>query len=313
MYPKLKDIRDAAERIKPYATRTAVLTSSYLDELTGAKLYFKCENFQKAGAFKFRGACNSVLKLSKDQRSKGVATHSSGNHGQALALAAKIQNIPAHIVVPATAAKVKIEAIKYYGGNMTFCAPTLEDREKTLNKVIAETGAIEVHPYDNWDTIEGQGTAALELLQEEPHLDVLITPVGGGGLIGGSAITSKEINPSIKVFGAEPEGADDAKRSLEAGKLIPSENPRTICDGLLTSLGEMNWKIIQDKVDNIFTVSDEEIVNAMKLIFERMKIIVEANCATVLAAVLKYPRDFQNKKVGLIITGGNINIHNLPF
>jgi threonine dehydratase len=313
MYPKLKDIREAAERIKPHAIRTEVLTSSYLNDLTGADLYFKCENFQKAGAFKFRGACNSVLKLSDEQAKNGVATHSSGNHGQALALATKLRGIPSYIVVPATASKVKIEAIKHYQGQMTFCAPTLADREKELNKILEETNATQIHPYDNWDTIEGQVTSALELLQDHPHIDILITPVGGGGLLSGTAIAGKGINPDMKIFAAEPEGADDAIRSMEAGKIITSENPRTICDGLLTSLGEMNFKVIQDKVDRIFSVNDDEIINAMKLIYERMKIIVETNCATVLAAILKYPKDFKDKKVGLIITGGNVDIHNLPF
>lgn len=306
--PNKMDIEEAYSNIRNQINRTPVLTSTYINKISGAELFFKCENFQKVGAFKFRGAINSVNNLSQEQKKNGVATHSSGNHAQALALAAKMNSIPAHIVMPRTAPEVKVNAVKDYGANVIFCEPTLEARESTLKDIIAKTSAVEIHPYDYFNTVCGQGTSSLEFLQDHPDLDIIMTPVGGGGLLSGTATYVKGFNENIKVYAAEPEGADDAYRSFHKKELIPSVNPKTICDGLLTSLGELNFQIILKKVDNIFTVNDDEIKNALILIWERMKIIVEPSCATVLAVVLKYPENFRNKKVGLIISGGNVDI-----
>lgn len=306
--PNKMDIEEAYSNIRNQINRTPVLTSTYINKISSAELFFKCENFQKVGAFKFRGAINSVNNLSQEQKKNGVATHSSGNHAQALALAAKMNSIPAHIVMPRTAPEVKVNAVKDYGANVIFCEPTLEARESTLKDIIAKTSAVEIHPYDYFNTVCGQGTSSLEFLQDHPDLDIIMTPVGGGGLLSGTATYVKGFNENIKVYAAEPEGADDAYRSFHKKELIPSVNPKTICDGLLTSLGELNFQIILKKVDNIFTVNDDEIKNALILIWERMKIIVEPSCATVLAVVLKYPENFRNKKVGLIISGGNVDI-----
>ncbi|MEM8965743.1 MAG: pyridoxal-phosphate dependent enzyme [Bacteroidota bacterium] len=309
----LSDIRQAAERINPLIHRTPVLTSETLNRKSGAQLFFKCENFQRAGAFKMRGAANAVLSLSDTDRVKGVATHSSGNHGQALAKAAQSVGIPAYIVMPRTAPEVKKRAVAEYGAEIIFCEPTLQAREDTLNQVIDRTGATFVHPYNNTQVITGQATAALELIEDTVDLDVVMAPVGGGGLLSGTALSTHYLLPQAEVIAGEPAGADDAYRSLQAGRIIPSEQPDTIADGLLTSLGDKTFPIIQEYVEEIITVSDEEIVSAMRLIWERMKIIIEPSCAVPLAALLKRSDNFSGKRVGIILTGGNVDLASLPF
>jgi len=259
------------------------------------------------GAFKFRGACNAVLSLAKKESKKGVATHSSGNHGAALALAAKLNGINSYIVVPENSSPVKLKAVEKYGGKITFCKPTLDSREATLEKVVKETGAVFIHPYNDHGIIAGQGTAALELLEEIPELDIIVTPIGGGGLIGGSAIAAKAINPNIQVIGTEPEGADDAYRSFKAKKFIPCNNPNTIADGLRASLGSLTFPIILKYVDDIITVSDNEIILAMQTIWGEMKIAIEPSSAVAVAAVIYNTERFQDKKVGIILTGGNVD------
>ena len=308
MTPTLKLIQEASKRINPYIKHTPVLTSTTLNHLTQADLYFKCENFQKAGAFKFRGACNAVFSLSDDEAKRGVATHSSGNHAQALALAAKTRGINAYIVMPKNAANVKKQAVADYGAKITFCEPTLAAREATLEKVIEETGAVFIHPYDNEKVICGQGTVALELLAEYPHLDLIIVPIGGGGLISGIATVVSELAPQIQVIGAEPELANDAYLSFKTKEFVLATHQKTICDGLLTSLGKMTFPIILDKVTDIYTASEQSILQATKYIWERMKIIVEPSAAVTLAILLEHPNVFRGKKIGLILSGGNVDI-----
>jgi threonine dehydratase len=311
--PDYSDIKNAHEIIRKYAHRTPALTSSSINKIVGADLHFKCENFQKVGAFKFRGACNAVFSLSQMEMEMGVATHSSGNHAAALALAAKIRGIPAYIVMPETSPEIKKKAVAGYGAKITFCKPTLQARESTLAKVVEETGATEIHPYNNFYVIAGQGTAAKELIEDAGEFDIILAPVGGGGLLSGTALSTKHLLPQCKVIAAEPAGADDAFRSFRAGKLIPSVNPKTIADGLLTSLGERNFSIILDKVDDIVTVSEEKIVEAMRLIWERMKIIIEPSSTVPLAVILENKIDVKNKKVGIILSGGNLDLGRLPF
>jgi len=311
--PVFADIEKAHKLVQKYAHRTPVLKSSGINAIVGGELYFKCENLQKVGAFKFRGACNAVFSLSEEEAAKGVATHSSGNHAAALALAAKMRGIAAHIVMPSNSPEIKKKAVAGYGAQITFCEPTLQARESTLAAVIEKTGATEIHPYNNFDVIAGQGTAAKELIEENGEFDVVMAPVGGGGLLSGTAISVKHLLPGCKVIAAEPAGADDAFRSFYAKTLIPSENPCTIADGLLTSLGERNFAIILDKVDAIVTVSEEAIVEAMRMIWERMKIIIEPSSAVPLAAILEGKVDIQNKKVGIILSGGNLDLGKLPF
>ena len=311
--PEFKNILAAYERIKPLINRTPVFTCSTLNKISGADLFFKCENFQKVGAFKFRGATNAVLSLSDVEASKGVATHSSGNHAQALALAAKMRGIPAFIVIPSNSPQVKKDAVAGYGAEITYCEPTLEARETTLNSVIEKTGASFIHPYNNFEVISGQGTAALELVETVDHLDYVITPVGGGGLLSGSLLTISHLMPETKVIATEPRGAADAFRSIQSGEIQPSINPNTICDGLLTSLGDMTFEIISKHIHKIITVDDESVVNAMRLIWERMKIIVEPSSATVLAVVLNNMELFSGKRVGLILSGGNVDLEKLPW
>jgi len=305
--PDLKDIRAAHQRIRPYILKTPVLTSTALDRMVRTKLFFKCENFQKTGAFKFRGACNAVFSLSDEEASPGVVTHSSGNFAAALALAAHKRGIAARIVMPSNAPAVKIEAVRSYGGIITFCEPTLASRESVAAQVIKETGATFIHPYNDYRIIAGQGTAALELLEEIPDLDFLLAPVGGGGLLSGTAIAAKELNPLIKVIGCEPKNADDAYRSMKAGRIIPSENPNTIADGLRTSLGDKTFPIIRDLVNQILLATEEEIMTAMRLIFERMKIVAEPSAAVPLAVLLSNQLDVAGKKVGVILSGGNMD------
>lgn len=305
--PTLSDIREAHQRIKPYIHKTPVLTNSALNELTGGRLFFKCENFQKVGAFKFRGASNTIFSLSDEEAKNGVVTHSSGNHAAALALAAKKRGITAYIVMPSTAPKVKVAAVKNYGGLITFCEPTLKSRESTAQKIIDETGALMIHPFNDYRIIAGQGTAALELMEEIPDLDVILAPVGGGGLLSGTAISAKSLNPKIKVVAGEPQKADDAFRSKQAGHIIPSTDPKTIADGLKTSLGDKTFSIIRDFVDEIALATEAEIIDAMRLIFERMKIIVEPSSAVPAAVVFSKKVDVSNKKVGIIFSGGNVD------
>ena len=311
--PEFSDIEAAHRIVAKYAHHTPVLTSRSINTITGGNLFFKCENFQKVGAFKFRGACNAVFSLSEEDARKGVATHSSGNHAAALALAASIRGIAAHIVMPDNSPEIKKKAVAGYGANITFCEPTLQARESTLAKIVAETGATEIHPYNNFFVIAGQGTAAKELIEDFGEFDIIIAPVGGGGLLGGTAISTKYLLPECKVIAAEPAGADDAFRSFQAKKIIPSVNPKTIADGLLTSLGERNFAIISEKVDDIVTVSEQNIVEAMRMIWERMKIIIEPSSAVPLAAILEGKIDIQNQKVGIILSGGNLDLGRLPF
>jgi threonine dehydratase len=311
--PKAKDIRAAAERIAPFVHRTPVLQSCYLNHLTGCTLFFKCENFQKAGAFKSRGAVNAVFSLGANESAAGVCTHSSGNHAQALARAAALRGIPAFIVMPENAPEVKVAAVKHYGGRITFCEPTLSSREETLSGLAATTGAIEIHPYNNNVIIAGQATAGMELIEAIPALNILLTPVGGGGLLSGTALSAHYFGKGIGVMAAEPAGADDAWRSLKEGRIVPSENPKTIADGLLTSLGSRTFPIIRQYVSAIHRVSEGGIIAAMQLIWERMKIVVEPSAATGLAAVLEYPDVFRGRKTGIILSGGNVDVKKLPW
>jgi len=279
----------------------------------GAQVFLKCENLQKVGAFKFRGACNAVFSLPENEAARGVVTHSSGNHGQALALAARLRGIPAHIVMPHNAPAVKKAAVAGYGGRITFCEPTLEARESTQAQVTARTGATVVHPYNNYQVIAGQGTAALELLQDVPDLEVILAPVGGGGLLSGTAIAATELSSRIRVLAAEPEQADDAFRSLAAGQIIPSVNPQTIADGLRTSLGDLTFPIIAKRVERIITVSEAGIISAMKFIWERAKIIIEPSAAVAVAALWERKLDVTGMSVGVILSGGNLDLDRLPW
>ena len=311
--PKFSDIEDAAARIKPYSNRTPVLTSRSLNEMVDGELYFKCENFQRAGAFKFRGACNAVFSLSDDDAQKGVATHSSGNHGQALALAARMRNIPAHIVMPENSPKVKIAAVKGYGASVTLCESNQKAREETLQKVVDQTGATFIHPYDNEQVIAGQGTAAKELLEEIPDLDFILAPVGGGGLMSGTSIAARHMKPGITIIGTEPEMANDAYLSLKLGERQFPDTTKTVADGLRTTLSERTFTIIQHHADGIETVSEESIIRAMRLIWERMNIIIETSCAVPFAALLEDKVKIKGKKAGIILTGGNVDLDSLPW
>ena len=309
----LNDIRAAAQRIGPYIHRTPVLTNESLNQRTGAQVYLKCESLQKVGAFKFRGACNAVFSLGDDEAAPSVSTHSSGNHAQALALAAKLRGIPAYIVMPRNAPKVKKEAVAGYGGQITFCEPTLEARESTLAEIASETGSTIVHPYDNERVIAGQGTATLELLEEIPDLDVIIAPVGGGGLISGTAIAATETRNGIRVIAGEPEMADDAYLSMQLKEIVPSTNPKTIADGLLTSLGKITFPIIQGRVEQIITASESAIIESMKFIWERAKIIIEPSAAVAVAVLWEGKIDLSRLKVGIILSGGNVDLEKLPW
>ena len=313
MAPTINDIRQAAERIKPYAHRTPVLTNESLNQQVGSQVFLKCENLQKVGAFKFRGACNAVYSLSDEEAMRGVCTHSSGNHAAALALAARMRGIPAYIVMPSNAPQVKKDAVVGYGGRITFCEPTLEARESTLDGIRLDTGATVVHPYNDERVITGQGTAALELLEDVPDLDVIIAPVGGGGLLSGTSIAATEIKKGIRVIAGEPEMADDAFRSMQAGKIIPSKNPKTIADGLLTSLGTLTFPIIQKNVEQIVTVSEAGIIESMKYVWERAKIIIEPSSAVAIGVLWEQKIDLSGLKVGVIISGGNVDLAKLPW
>ena len=311
--PGLRDIIEAHERIAPEIHRTPVLTNAAINRITGCEIFFKCENFQKAGAFKFRGATNAVLSLNDEEAAKGVATHSSGNHAAALALAARNRGVRAYIVMPENASLIKKEAVSSYGAEITFCAPTLAAREATLEKVIRRTGAAFIHPYNNFNVICGQGTAAKELIEETGIPDLVMVPVGGGGLLSGTAIAVKGLSGQTRVFAAEPKNADDAFRSFRTGILQPPLEPNTLADGLLTALGPLTFKITLGYVDDIFCASESGIINAMRLIWERMKIIVEPSAAVPLAALIENRDAIKAKMVGIILSGGNVDLSRLPF
>ncbi|MHC4948541.1 MAG: pyridoxal-phosphate dependent enzyme [Planctomycetota bacterium] len=313
--PDLDDVRAAAQRIAPYARRTPVLSSAALDERAGCRLLLKCENLQRVGAFKFRGACNAVMRLGDDEARRGVVTHSSGNHAQALALAARLRGIPARIVMPSNASLVKRRAVEGYGGEVTECEPTETARHETADRLVESTGGVLIPPVNHPDIIAGQGTAALELLEETGPLDALVAPVGGGGLVSGTAIAATGTTPAPRIVAAEPAGADDAARSLAAGRLIPQEDPRTICDGLLTSLAPLTWEVIRARVERVVTVDDEAIVAAMRLVLERMKMLIEPSAAVAVAAALAgaFRRAGPPARVGVIISGGNVDLDRLPW
>ncbi len=309
----LADIRDAAARIAPHAQVTPLLHSRSLDDLAGAKLHFKCENLQRMGAFKFRGACNAVWSLPEDVAQRGVVTHSSGNHGAALALAASTRGILCHVVVPEGAVKSKLAAIERYGAQLHHCAATIAAREQTAARVQQQTGATLIHPYADPRVIAGQGTAALELLRQSGGVDVLITPVGGGGLSSGCAIAARGVSPGIAIYAAEPEGAPDAYESFRRGERFTDIVPQTIADGLRGTLGEINFALMRDNVNAVLLVSEAQIVAAMRLIWERLKQIVEPSSATVLAAILRHPQHFAGKRVGVVLSGGNVDLDALPW
>lgn len=310
---KLKDIEAARTRINPFIHRSPVLSSRLLNEISGAELYFKCEGFQKTGSFKARGATNAVLKLDEKLAQKGVATHSSGNHGQALAWAAKKRGIPAYIVMPEDAPAVKVAAVRGYGAELIFCEANLAAREDGLEAVIARTGATFIPPYNHYDIIEGQASAAAELIEDVSNLETIISPVGGGGLLAGTALSAYYLKEDIKVYAAEPAGADDAFRSFHSGELVRSHQPNTIADGLRTTLGPLNFEIIKDLVSDIFLVNDDEIIDAMKLIYEHLKIVIEPSCAVPFAAILKEKDRFKGQRIGLILSGANVDLQKLPF
>ncbi|MEA1874000.1 MAG: pyridoxal-phosphate dependent enzyme [Bacteroidota bacterium] len=311
--PDFSDIENASKQIAQFVHKTPVLSSNLINEIAGCNIVFKCENFQKVGAFKFRGATNAIQNLSKKELAKGVCTHSSGNHAQALSLAAKQAGIPAYIVMPNNAPQVKIDAVRNYNAEIFFCEPTLEARERKLNEIQKITGASFIHPYNNFHVIAGQGTAAKELLEDVSDLDAIIAPVGGGGLMSGTAITTKSIYPAIRIYGAEPKAADDAKRSLDAGKLIPSLSPKTMADGLLTSLSDGTFHVLNTHLNDILTCSEKSIVLAMQYLYERMKIVVEPSGAVPLACILENSTLFKNQRIGIIISGGNVDVQRLPF
>lgn len=311
IYPK--DIEVAYERLQSFIHRTPILTNSHINSLIDAEVYFKCENLQKTGSFKARGATNSILKLSEEQLANGVATHSSGNHGQALAWAASQVGTPAYIVMPENAPVVKINAVKGYGAEVVFCESTLQAREEVLIETTKKTGAIFIPPFNYYDVIEGQATCAFELIDSQENLDYILAPVGGGGLLSGSALSAHYFSEGTKVVGCEPVQADDAYRSFKQGERQEQLNPNTIADGLRTSLGDITFGFIKDYVEDILLCDEEEIVRAMKLVWERMKIIIEPSCAVPVACLLKNKETFEGKKVGLVLTGGNVDLEKLPF
>lgn len=319
LQPHPEQIAGAHLRIQPYIHRTPVLTSEMINDLMGCRIWFKGENFQKVGAFKSRGAVHAILSAPSEEVSYGVCTHSSGNHAQALARAAHLFGIPSFIVMPGNAPAIKIAAVKHYGGQITFCEPTLKAREETLALIKAQTGAMEIHPYNHPEVILGQATCAKEVFEQIPEtLDIIMTPVGGGGLLSGTCLSTQCWSPTTLIMAGEPEGADDAYRSLKAGHLIPSEKPETIADGLLTSLGSNTWPVIQRYVHDIITADDSYIIRAMKLIWERMKIVVEPSAVLPLAALMKLKDNqaftpYAGKKIAIILSGGNIDLNHLPW
>lgn len=311
--PDISDVYQAQERVAAHIHRTPVLQSRSLDHLLNAELFFKCENFQRAGAFKFRGALNAVLSLEHNRVARGVITHSSGNHGSALALAARIRGIPAYVVMPTTAVDVKRRAAIEYGAQVISCEPTLLAREARTQEIIQATKSLFVHPYNDTRVIAGQGTIGIELCEQIPHLDMVVVPVGGGGLASGVALAIKNLKPGILVLGAEPATADDARRSLHTGVLIPAQEPKTVADGLRTSLGDITFPMIQHYVDDIMVASEDGIVEMMRMIWERMKINVEPSSAVPLAALFENPSGISGKRIGIVLSGGNTDLSNLPW
>ncbi len=311
--PTFDDIRDTHQKIRAYIIKTPVLSSDFINELAGCQVFFKCENLQKIGAFKARGGMNAVLSLSKEEQQKGITTHSSGNHAQAIALAAKAVGTKAYIVMPNNAPEIKKNGVKYLGGEIIECEPTLEARESTVQKIIDEKGATFVHPFNNYDVIAGQATAAVELIEQAGELQVIMAPVGGGGLLSGTALAAHYLLPNADVIAGEPEGAADAVLSFKSGKIEKAPYIKTIADGLLTNLGDKTLEIIRTYVKDIITVSEEEIVEAMRLIWEQLKIVVEPSSAVPFAALLKDKKRFEGKRVGIILTGGNVDLGKLPF
>ena len=309
----LKDIEKAHDRIRPFIHRTPILTNSSLNELSGAELFFKCENFQKAGSFKIRGATNAVQLLSEEDLKKGIATTSSGNHGAALSMAVTRRGGKTHVVMPHNTPKIKVENVKRNGGEIVWCETSQESREGVLEDLVKKNGSEVIHPYNDERIIAGQGTCAKELIEDCPDLDIIVSPVSGGGLIGGTLIMANEIEEKIEVYGAEPSEADDAFRSLVAGKIIPNKTINTICDGLRAQIGVLNFPILKEFVSEIITITEEEVIDAMRMVWERMKLIVEPSCSITLAAVLKRKAQFSNKRIGLILSGGNVDLNRLPW
>lgn len=311
--PTFDDVVEAHERIRPYIHRTPVLTSSYLNQLTGAELFFKCENFQKAGAFKVRGASNAVFGLRDDQLERGVATHSSGNHALSLSYAAGRRGIPCTVVMPRTAPQAKKDAVRGYGGVIVECEPSTSSREAVFAEVQARTGADFVHPYNDPRVIAGQGTCSREFMEQVEGLEAMVAPIGGGGMISGTCLTLSTIAPQVKIYAAEPLNADDAARSFKAGHIIADDAPNTVADGLKVPLKDLTWHFVKNHVTDVFTATEDEIVEAMKLTWKRMKIVIEASCSVPLAVILKNPEAFRGKRVGVIITGGNVDLDTLPW
>lgn len=311
--PSFSDMLAAHQRIKPHIHRTPVLTSRVIDGLAGASLFFKCENLQKAGAFKARGASNAVFGLSDAEAARGVATHSSGNHGTCLSYAAGRRGIPCTVVMPHTAPQAKKDAVRGYGGEVVECEPSTSSREAVFAEVVAKSGAAFVHPYNDPRVIAGQGTCAKELVEQAEHLDAVIAPIGGGGMVSGTCLTLSSLAPAISIYAAEPEQADDAYRSLKAGYIIADDAPNTVADGLKVPLKDLTWHFVQTHVADILTASEAEIVDAMKLIWKRLKIVVEPSSAVPLATILKNPDLFAGRRVGVILTGGNVDLDRLPW
>ncbi|EEE35884.1 serine racemase [Rhodobacteraceae bacterium KLH11] len=311
--PTLTDMRSAHDLIRPYVRRTPVRVSSYLNELTGAELFFKCENFQEPGAFKVRGAANAVFGLDEAQAAKGVATHSSGNHASCLSYAAMLRGIPCNVVMPRTAPQAKKDTVRRYGGVITECEPSTSSREETFAKVQAETGGDFVHPYNDPRVIAGQATCSAELLEQTDGVDAVIAPIGGGGMVSGTCLTVSNLAPETAIYAAEPEQADDAYRSFKAGHIIADDAPKTIADGLLVPLKENTWHFVSNHVTDIFTASEQEIIDAMKLTWKHLRVVMEPSSAVPLATILKNPDVFKGKRVGVIITGGNVDLDKLPW
>lgn len=311
--PSFSDIKRAHQRISKYIIQTPVMTSKNIDEIAGCQIFFKCENFQKVGAFKMRGAANAIFSYRPEDRVNGFACHSSGNHGQAVALAAKLAESKAYVVMPKNASKVKVDAVKGYDAEVVFCEPNDASRTQTCEDIVKKTGATLIHPFDDYNIIAGQATAAKELIEEVDDLDCIISPVGGGGLASGTALIAHHLDPNMEVYLGEPEEVDDTYQSLKAGKIIPNKSANTIADGLKTTVGERNFEILKEHVKEVFPVTEEEIISSMKLIWERMKIVIEPSCAVPFAAILKNKDTFKGKRVGVILTGGNVDLTKLPF
>ena len=309
----MKTIKNVAKKIKPYIHETPILTSTLLNEIVGCNIFFKCENFQKMGAFKMRGATNAILNLSEEQKAKGVVTHSSGNFAQALSLAANKLGLKAYIVMPSSAPQVKIDAVKGYGGEVIICPPTLKDRETNAERISIENGATFIHPSNDLDVIKGQGTAAFELLEKYSNLDAIFTPIGGGGLVAGTILAVQQRSPNCKIYGGEPENVDDAFRSLKSGRIETNETTDTIADGLKTQLGDINFPIIRDGIEEIVLVTEDQILSALKLIWSRLKIVIEPSSAVAFAALINKSADLNSKDIGVILSGGNVNLDNITF